>query len=313
MRPWFNAPIAGSVLLALAIAGCAGSGPAPTSAPTAEATATAAPATPSPVPTASADPWPKVSGLFDVGGHRLYLICEGPGPTTVVYLHGMAQSAADTGKEHATLIALNLRKDVRICRYDRANVGESDAVEGKQTAANAVDDLQQLLFAAGITNRSHTTKVFLLGASFGGLIAYEYAVKNPDDVAGMVVLDPTLPREYLDIDPFYHPDDGLLTGEEWKDNKEHMDWLGSMQETQVLEGQEPKIPLIYFSLVTPNTWWHPITKKSLDAYFAMQQRFIDLWSPGKRIIVDTPHYMEPVIPRPIADAVRQVIAEAHGT
>jgi pimeloyl-ACP methyl ester carboxylesterase len=307
MQPRSLAP-AGALAFAIVLAGCSGAG-APTAAPTAPPTPAA---TPSPAPTASPDPWPKVSGLFDVGGHRLYLICEGPGPTTVVYLHGMA-GFNDNGKEHATLIAANLRKDVRICRYDRANVGESDTVEGKQTAANAVDDLRQLLFVAGITRPDHRSKVYLLGASFGGLVAYEYAVKNPDDVAGMVVLDPTLPREYLDIDPFYHPDDGQLTGEEWKDNKEHMDWLGSMQETQVLEGKEPKVPLIYFSLVHPSTWWHPVTQKSLDAYFAMQQRFIDLWSPGKRIIVDTPHYMEPVIPGQIADAVRQVIAEAPGT
>lgn len=311
MRPWFNAPFAASVVLAVSIAGCSGGGPSTTPPPTPAATET--PATTPAAPTASPDPWRKISQAFDIGGGRhLYLVCEGPGPTTVVYLHGMAQTPNDTGKEHATLIALSLRKDVRICRYDRANVGESDPVEGKQTAANAVTDLQQLLFVAGITSRSHANKVFLLGASFGGLIAYEYAAKNPDDVAGIVFLDPTLPREYLDIDPFYHPDDGLLTGDEWHDNQEHMDWLASMQETQILEGSEPKIPAIYFSLVTPNTWWHPITKKSLDAYFAMQQRFIDLWSPGKRVIVDTPHFMEPVIPGQIADAVREVIAEAKG-
>ena len=92
-----------------------------------------------------------------------------------------------------------------------------------------------------------------------------------------------------------------------------MDRLRSMQETSVLEGTEPKIPVTYFALVAPMTSWHPVTQKSLDAYRAMQQRFVDLWSPGTMIIVDTPHGMEPVIPDQIADAMRAVIASAKGT
>lgn len=312
MRRSFGTPsVAFGALFALILAACGAAHVAPT---TTAGPAATAPGTQAPVPTpaavASVDPWPAIAQSYDVGGHTLYMICQGPGPVTVIYLHGI--SPQDSGINHASLIAANLRKDVRICRYDRANVGESGTVEGMQTAANAVSDLHELLFMAGITNRAHTNKVILLGASFGGLIAYEYAVTHPEDVAGMVVLDPTLPREYLDIDPFYHPDDGPLTGEEWKDhgNIEHMDWLRSMQETSILEGTEPKIPGTYFELVHPQTWWHPVTEQSLDAYRTMQQRFIDLWSPGLKVVVDTPHFMEPVIPDEIADAVRDVIVAA---
>ena len=53
-----------------------------------------------------------------------------------------------------------------------------------------------------------------------------------------------------------------------------------------------------------------MTPGSIAAYRAMQDRFVHLWSPGKRIEVDTPHYTEPVIPQRIADYLREVMAEA---
>src|SRR6478735_2188381 len=36
---------------------------------------------------------PDIEGLFDVGGHRLYLACTGDGPVTVVYVHGWVNNA----------------------------------------------------------------------------------------------------------------------------------------------------------------------------------------------------------------------------
>jgi pimeloyl-ACP methyl ester carboxylesterase len=310
MRPWFNAPIVGSFLLAASIIGCAGAGTAPTDAPAATTGASAPTSIATPAATVVLTPLPTLEpivGTFDARGHKLYLKCEGglsrSGLPTIVYLHGMSPEPPDSGVSHGDYIARHLTDTYRFCSYDRANIGGSDTVAGKQTAHDAVLDLHALLESAGVSG-----PYVLLGASFGGLVAYEYAVSYPDQVVGLVVLDPTLPREYLDIDPYYHPDDGLLTGNEWKDNREHMDWLGSMQETQVLEGTEPKIPLTYFEIVHPETWWHPVTDESIKAYRAMQQRFIDLWTPGTLVTVDTPHYMEPVIPDVIAKAVRDLLA-----
>lgn len=256
----------------------------------------------------SVSPSTDIVGSFDVGGHDLYLDCRGEGSPTIVYFHGMAQSATDQGKEHGEPIAALLRDDYRVCLYDRANVGDSDPVQGKQTAADAVRDLHTLLEVAQVPG-----PYVLLGASFGGLVAYEYAVTHPEGIVGMVVLDPTLPREYLDIDPVYLPKSEWLDGTEWQDVYEHMDWLGSMQESQVLEGQEPRIPLTYIALKHPMTWWEPVTSASIRDYRAMQRRFVDLWSPGRMLILDVPHYMEPEIPGRIAKEVRKVIALAEGT
>jgi pimeloyl-ACP methyl ester carboxylesterase len=287
-----------SFLLAGGLTGCSG-GADPAASSSLEATVPS----PTPTPTDAS----VIEGSFDVGGHSLFLVCEGDGSPTVVYFHGLAQDPGSSGKENGVQVAAALRDDYRVCRYDRANVGDSDTVEGEQTADGAVADLHTLLQAAHVPG-----PYVLLGASFGGLVAYDYAVTFPKGIEGMVVLDPTLPRENVDIDPYYHPVDGLLTGEEWKDIAEHMDYLDSMSQTQALEGREPAIPLTYIALKHPETWWSPVTKESMQAYRAMQQRFVDLWSPGTMLILDVPHYMEPIIPDRIADEVRGVIAAAEG-
>lgn len=286
-----------SFLLAGGLTGC--SGGADPAASSSDATVPS----PTPTPTDAS----VIEGSFDVGDHSLFLVCEGDGSPTVVYFHGLAQDPGSSGKENGVQVAAALRDDYRVCRYDRANVGESDTVEGEQTADDAVADLHALLQAADVPG-----PYVLLGASFGGLVAYDYAVTFPKGIEGMVVLDPTLPRENVDIDPYYQPVDGLLTGKEWKDIAEHMDYLDSMQQTQALEGREPAIPLTYIALKHPETWWSPVTKESMQAYRTMQQRFVDLWSPGTMLILDVPHYMEPIIPDRIADVVRGVIAAAEG-
>ena len=287
-----------SFLLAGGLTGCSGGAdPAASSSPDATVPS------PTPTPTDAS----VIEGSFDVGDHSLFLVCEGDGSPTVVYFHGLAQDPGSSGKENGVQVATALRDDYRVCRYDRANVGDSGTVAGEQTADDAVADLHALLQAADVPG-----PYVLLGASFGGLVAYDYAVTYPRGIEGMVVLDPTLPREDVDIDPYYHPVDGLLTGEEWKDIAEHMDYLDSMQQTQALEGREPAIPLTYIALKHPETWWSPVTKESMQAYRAMQQRFVDLWSPGTMLILDVPHFMEPIIPDRIGDEVRGVIAAAEG-
>ena len=287
-----------SLLLAGGLTGCSGGAD-----PAASSSPDAAGPSPTPTPTDASI----IEGSFDVGGHSLFLVCEGDGSPTVVYFHGIIEDPSGGGRNNGAPIATALRDDYRVCRYDRANVGDSGTVAGEQTADDAVADLHALLQAADVPG-----PYVLLGASFGGLVAYDYAVTYPKGIEGMVVLDPTLPRENVDIDPYYHPVDGLLTGEEWKDIAEHMDYLDSMQQTQELEGREPAIPLTYIALKHPETWWSPVTKESMQAYRTMQQRFVDLWSPGTMLILDVPHYMEPIIPDRIADEVRGVIAAAEG-
>ena len=123
---------------------------------------------------------PPAPGKFvDIGGRRLHLICSGRGAPTVVLEAGASSFAIDW-----TLVQRELEKTTRVCSYDRAGMGWSDAPNGS-TPASTARDLHTLLNAAG----EHAPHI-MVGASRGGLLIREYLADYPDDVAGLVFVDP---------------------------------------------------------------------------------------------------------------------------
>ena len=130
---------------------------------------------------ATANPMP--GQLIDVGGHRLHLYCTGTGSPTVVLEPGLGGASLDM-----TWIAAAVARDSRVCVYDRAGRGWSDAADGPQDAAQTTADLHTLL------DRAHIPGPYVLaGHSFGGLYVLSFAAQYPDQVAGMVLLDSTAP------------------------------------------------------------------------------------------------------------------------
>jgi alpha/beta hydrolase family protein len=128
--------------------------------------------------------------------------CTCPARGRVVYLHGHSQKPGDaSGSSAGALPSLVSGKGHRFCGYDRANTGSSDKVPGPLTGKTTLADLHRLLQAAQIK-----PPYVLLGASFGGLFAYMYAVTSPKEVAGMALLDASFPEE-LDLERFFPKDE----------------------------------------------------------------------------------------------------------
>jgi pimeloyl-ACP methyl ester carboxylesterase len=85
-------------------------------------------------------------------------------------------------------IAPAVARDSRVCVYDRAGRGWSDAADGPQDAAQTAADLHTLL------DRAHIPGPYVLaGHSFGGLYILTFAATYADQVAGMVLIDSTAP------------------------------------------------------------------------------------------------------------------------
>jgi pimeloyl-ACP methyl ester carboxylesterase len=244
-----------------------------------------------------------VEGLFDVGGHHLYLTCRGTGSPTVLYLHGAIWY--DWVVPHANAFAIRDRlvDDMRVCLYDRRNTGYSDTVDAIQQPKAALRDLQNLLEVADIE-----PPYVLLGASAGGLLSYLYLNQHPDKVQGMVLLDAMFPDE-LGLEKMwpredwyqsFHADDQCCTLERlshWK----------MMQESQRYIGREPNVPLVYLTAEQD-----PRNTTGIPEYDAVildvLQGYVDRFQPGQVRQVDSPHFMEPVVPGEIAQAVRDVVA-----
>ena len=241
-----------------------------------------------------------IDGRFDVGGHKLYLHCQGGGSPTVVYLHGSIEHA-DGGGENAGSIPSLLAKHHRACVYDRANVERSDAVPGPLTGLSSVKDLHRLLAVAKVPG-----PYVLLGASYGGLIADMYAATYPDDIRGMVLLDPALPGD-LRVDRLLRADERIRP-DDWKHQTEQLDQLVTFRQALRLVGKEPQVPLAFF--VTKKlelARGEPRKREITRTVRAIQHAFVDRFAQARLITVNGRHYMEPAHPEAIAAETEKVI------
>lgn len=242
---------------------------------------------------------PAIEGRFAAGAHKLYLKCTGRGSPTVVYLHGSVRREGDPGHERAGRVPALLDDRTRVCVYDRANVGRSDRVTGRLTGKDSARDLHALLRSADVRR-----PYVLLGASLGGAISDLYLAAYPKDVAGMVLLDSTLPS-YLDIyKRLFPPGSGPQPGE-WKGEAEHLDRLATFRQAGEVQGQRHRIPVTYIAAALS------APAKIEAAIRAAQRAFVARFSTGRMIVVDAPHDMASVIPERIAREVERVIAAAR--
>ena len=135
---------------------------------------------------AATDTPPAMPGRsIDVAGHSMHLHCTGSGGPTVVLQPGGGEMSSNMG-----LIAPRVAADTRVCVYDRPGRGWSDPLDSAQDASQIATDLHTLLRRGNVPG-----PYVLAGHSFGGLYVLTYAARYPDEVAGMVVIDTTAPRE----------------------------------------------------------------------------------------------------------------------
>jgi len=116
---------------------------------------------------------------IEVGGRRLALYRSGIGKPTVVFLPGGGAVGLDYLNVHdgAAKVATSVL-------YDRAGTGWSDRAKLPRTSTAVTDELRNLLRVADAPG-----PYLLVGHSLGGLYARHYAIRFPDEVAGLLLLD----------------------------------------------------------------------------------------------------------------------------
>jgi pimeloyl-ACP methyl ester carboxylesterase len=144
-------------------------------------------------------------GLVDIGrGRKIYLECRGTGSPTVVLISGTRGAHDDwtdlidpknpnsAPKPGEPAVFPQVSKFTRVCAYDRPGTTLNDDTPTKSTPVQQPTTAQQGvadLHAVLVASREQVPYV-VVGHSWGGLIARLFASTYPDEVAGLVLVDP---------------------------------------------------------------------------------------------------------------------------
>ena len=129
---------------------------------------------------------PEPGRLVDLGGYRLKINCAGSRNPTVVLESGLGDLLSEWRP-----VQLRISTFTRVCSYDRAGYGESDAGPLPRTSLQISRELHTLLQNAG----EHPPYI-LVGHSFGGYNVRVFNGKFPDEVVGVVLADSPQEDQY---------------------------------------------------------------------------------------------------------------------
>lgn len=126
---------------------------------------------------------PSLKGAFDVGDTNLYIECYGKGSPTVVVHSGFNGYGSSGGWRK---VVAKVQNKVRICLYDRANLGKSD----KSTTAYHFGDVAKQLNAL-LAKAEVKPPFIMVGHSYGSYPVRLYHHLYPEQVHAIMLVDPS--------------------------------------------------------------------------------------------------------------------------
>jgi pimeloyl-ACP methyl ester carboxylesterase len=124
--------------------------------------------------------------MVNVNGHLMHINCLGEGgPTVILEAANLGMSA------HWVRVQQQLAQSMRVCAYDRAGMGWSEAGPEPRDAKQISSELHTLLKGADTE-----APYVLVGHSYGGLYTRMYAARYPKQVAGVVLVDSSHPEQF---------------------------------------------------------------------------------------------------------------------
>ncbi|MFZ5841608.1 MAG: alpha/beta fold hydrolase [Pseudomonadota bacterium] len=141
--------------------------------------------------------------MITVDDHALHVMTAGEGQYTVVFESGFGASLNSWRK-----VAPEISKRAKVLAYSRAGAGKSAPGKTPHTLEQSVTELGELLQQAGAK-----PPYILVGHSYGGFVIRGYAATHPNQIAGLVFVDPADEKQVLalrELDPVRAANDEAL-------------------------------------------------------------------------------------------------------
>lgn len=240
-------------------------------------------------------------GLVSVGDHKLRVLTQGQGTPSVVF-----ESFGPAYLEHMGRVQPAISKITSTFNYDHAGYWFSEPGPKPRDANQIAEELYQALIAAEVPS-----PYILVGFSFGGPYIRVFAGKYPDEVAGMIFVDPSQESFMQWIN------------EEWEtinvvtptQRKAQEEWGCQWDSfTQAIEARLPAIPI---SLITGmKKTDHPFQRHYLPRKLRAHQEWLSSYKMTNHIVTtNSAHgvpFSEPeLVIRVIKDMVQLVRQNNH--
>jgi pimeloyl-ACP methyl ester carboxylesterase len=250
----------------------------------------------------------------DVGGYHLYLQCLGTGSPTVLLEAGL-----DSPSEVWSLVQPEVARFTRVCAYDRAGLGGSDAGPRPSTSMTIAAALHTLLRRAGIAG-----PYVLVGHSIGGFHVRVYAHRYPGEVVGMVLVDASHPdqlsRDLAALPPTRPGEDPALTAiradltNVQPDPEEGFAWVPSAAQVRA-SGALGALPLVVLTRghsPLPSSVPAGVAARLEGVWRTLQDELAGLSTRSEHVLAQqSGHFIQQDQPGLVVGAIRQVVDAAR--
>lgn len=203
-------------------------------------------------------------------GVRLMIRQDGAGSPAVVCL-----SCAGGAHDEWSAVVERLSSPTRMVTYGRPSLGGSDPL-----SANRADRIQSVAWAALqlrtlLRNAGIAPPFVLLTSSVGSWIADQYAALQPDEIAGLVLVDPTMASPW----PELARENPLVDGDDDEPGCLRLIWEDCYAEmAQSVPPARPRRVVLSGSDgrwerdSSPGAWHQPLTLAEVDVRWQASQR-----------------------------------------
>jgi pimeloyl-ACP methyl ester carboxylesterase len=247
--------------------------------------------------------------LVDVGGCKLNVAEAGSGSPVIVFVSGMGE---DLSTWHG--VQPQVAQFSSTLSYDRAGLGKSAPSSAGKSVEHMTTELHALLSAAKVP-----PPYVLVGHSLGGAIIQLFAFTYPDEIAGLVLVDPEDGRLLDRLQ-------ARMPADQWDARQKMLDQMLSQanpaQKAEVNESRAsgkvlakalplPAVPAVLLTgtLKDPSFPGNPLEQ---DLKLELQKELLATMPKAHHVLVpNSRHYIQEDAPNLVIEAIREVVDQAR--